>query len=78
MANEKEEVKPVEAQPVEAKPAPAKVEETWEEKQQRLKQEDFVRRNAEAIKQRRLVLKANGLEDDTQEIDPAEVKKRCC
>ena len=76
MANEKEQVK--EQGPELEQPVPAKTEETWEQQQQRKKQEDFVKRNTEAIKQRREILKANGLEDDTQKIDPAEVVKRCC
>lgn len=36
-------------------------EETFEEKQERLKREDYTARNAEALKERERILRSNGL-----------------
>ncbi|MCI0391669.1 MAG: hypothetical protein MOB07_23235 [Acidobacteria bacterium] len=63
---------------ISVEPAPAPPAETFEEKQIRLQREDFRRRNAEAIAARRYVLLANGLPDDTAEINIADADKQCC
>jgi predicted dithiol-disulfide oxidoreductase (DUF899 family) len=53
------------------------VEETWEARQERLKREDFIRRNTEAIAERREILQRNGNVDDTVGMNPADAQ-RCC
>jgi hypothetical protein len=55
----------------------AQVEETWEARQERLKREDFIRRNTEAIAARREVLLRNGNVDDTAGMNPTDAQ-RCC
>jgi hypothetical protein len=52
--------------------------QTWEEQQRIELREEFIRRNAEALAERRRILAENGLPDDTQDIDLAEIAKRCC
>jgi hypothetical protein len=74
MAKQKQDQEPVLESVIE-------IEETWEERRLRELREEYVRRNAEALAARREILRANGLPDDTQDIDPkamVEIMKRCC
>lgn len=59
-------------------PVAAPVEETWEQQQELIKREEFIKRNEEAIAARRGILEANGLADDTQAMKPDEAANRCC
>lgn len=59
-------------------PAP---EETFEERDARLKREDYIRRNAEAIKDREDILRRNGVigPDEQLTMDTeAALRLRCC
>lgn len=58
--------------------APVIETESWEERNARERQGEFLRRNAEALAARREILTTNGLPDDTQDADPSEAAKRCC
>lgn len=60
--------------------APPK-QETPEEREARLKREDYARRNAEAIKDRERIFRENGLigPDETLTMDTeAAIAQRCC
>lgn len=55
--------------------------ETWEEKQARLAREDYARRNAEEMKAREAILRANGdlQPDESLNMDPqAALDAQCC
>ena len=55
--------------------------ETYEEREARLKREDYARRNAEAIKDRERIFRENGLigPDETLTMDTeAAIAQRCC
>ena len=59
----------------------AKPEETFEQSQERLKREDYARRNLQAIKDREDIFRRNGLinPDEPFTMDPeAAVNQRCC
>jgi hypothetical protein len=61
--------------------APPAVEETFEEREARLKREDYERRNLEAIKEREDILRRNKVlaEGESFSMDPdAAVRQRCC
>jgi hypothetical protein len=56
-------------------------EETFEQREQRLKREEYARRNAEAIKDREAILRRNKVigPDEPFSMDPdAAVNQRCC
>jgi primosomal protein N'' len=56
-------------------------EETFEEREARLKRQDYERRNLEAIKEREDILRRNKVlaEDEPFSMDPdAAVRQRCC
>jgi hypothetical protein len=56
-------------------------QETFEQKELRLKREDYIRRNAQVIKEREEILRRNGVlkEDEPFSMDPdAAVNQRCC
>jgi DNA-binding IclR family transcriptional regulator len=55
--------------------------ETPEQRDARLKREDYARRNAEAIKEREDIFRRNGLlkQDETLDVDmEAALRQRCC
>jgi hypothetical protein len=55
--------------------------ETPEERDERLKREDYIRRNAEAVKQREDILRRNGViaADEILTMDAeAALRQRCC
>jgi hypothetical protein len=56
-------------------------EETPEQREARLKREDYARRNAEAVKDREDILRRNGVigPDETLDMDAeAAIRQRCC
>lgn len=74
---------------VEAEATPQVVEETLEERkerlrrenEERLKREDYARRNEEAIREREDILRRNGVigPDETLDMDTeAAIRQRCC
>lgn len=52
--------------------------ETFEDRQAREAREAAIKRNAEAIAERREILVRNGAVDDTAGMDIEEMAKRCC
>lgn len=73
-----EEIDMTEGQGVAMPPLP---EETPEQRDARLKREDYARRNAEAVKEREDILKRNGVigPDETLDVDmEAALRARCC
>jgi len=60
---------------------PGAVAETPEQRDERLKKEDYARRNAEAIRQREEIMRRNGViaPDEPFSMDEeAAVRQRCC
>ena len=56
-------------------------EETFEQKEERLKREDYIRRNAQAVKDREDILRRNGViaADEPFSMDTeAALRLRCC
>lgn len=59
----------------------AMIEETSEEREARLKREDYARRNLEAVKEREDILRRNGVigPDESLTMDmEAAIRARCC
>lgn len=59
----------------------AQAEETFEEREERLKREDYARRNLQAIKDREEIMRRNGVlkPNEPFSMDPdAAVNQRCC
>jgi hypothetical protein len=64
-----------------ASAAAAEPKETVEQREERLKREDYARRNIQAIKDREDILRRNGVlkPDEPFSMDPeAAVNQRCC
>lgn len=77
MSEEMELLEVHEAEFVETLPTP----ETFEQKQERLRREDYARRNAEAMVEREAILRRNGLLKDDEPFTPdteAAISSRCC
>jgi hypothetical protein len=53
-------------------------DETFEQRRAGEFRAAFIKRNTEAIAERREILERNGLADDTSEINPDEALRQCC